>query len=131
VGPRRPTIFGRHPDEWPPRLSHPGRTVEPVDDTSRIEALIAASSLGTPGASRLAATVPDDVAKAIVARSHRRSESGMCDMCHGEPAETKRDSTDLCGDCAEAWDHYESLTADDLALDLLAQALHVTESEML
>jgi hypothetical protein len=100
-----------------------------VDDTSRIDALIAASSFGTPGARRLAATVPDDVAKAIVARSHQRPGPGMCDLCHGEPAETRRDSTDLCGDCAEGWDYYESLTADELALDLLAQQIHVTETQ--
>jgi hypothetical protein len=98
-----------------------------VDDTTT-ETLIAHSSFGTPEARRLAASVPDDVAKAIVARAHQRSAPGMCDMCHGEPAETSRDSTDLCGDCAEAWDHYESLTADDLALDLLAQQVHVTET---
>jgi hypothetical protein len=101
------------------------------DDTSPIDALITASSFGTPGARRLAATVPDDVAKAIVARSHQRSEPGMCDLCHGEPAETSRDSTALCGDCAEGWDYYENLTTDEVALDLLAQQLHVTESEML
>jgi hypothetical protein len=101
-----------------------------VDDTSHIDALIAASSFGTPEARRLAATVPDDVAKAIVARSHRVADPGMCDMCHGEPAETNRDGTDLCGDCACSWDHYESLTADELALDLLAQQIHVTETEL-
>ncbi len=101
-----------------------------MDDTSRIEALIAASSLGTPEARRLAATVPDHVVKAVVARAHQRAEAGMCDLCHGEPAETSRDSTALCGDCAEGWDHYESLTADEVALDLLAQDLHVTETQL-
>ena len=113
-------------------MSHPARTVDHVDDTTTIETLIARSSFGTPEARRLAATVPDDIAKAIVARAReladRQAAPGMCDMCHGEPAETQRDSSDLCGDCAEAWDHYEALTDDDLALDLLAQQIHVTET---
>lgn len=41
-------------------------------DRARIETLIEASSLGTPEAKALRESVPDDVAAAIVARSHAR-----------------------------------------------------------
>ncbi len=95
-----------------------------------IESLIAASPLGTPEARLLAATVPSEAAKAVVARAHQQPGPGMCRICHGEPAERTQGHTDLCADCAEASDHSESLTAEELALDRLAQQIHVAEAEL-
>ena len=74
---------------------------EPVSSGSgrSIEDMIEASSLGTPAAKAARATVPPEVAQAIVARSKQVRQHCYCGCCGREIGAGTRTDPEWCADC--------------------------------
>lgn len=51
-----------------------------------------------------------------------------CDLCHDEPAVTRRGAEHLCQTCVDAHDYYASLTPAEWAAEEAAMAAYVDET---